>query len=108
MAFEKECDFCGELFWARDSRHILCPDCREFRRKSVESIEPDKPAPRVKPAEKTVDSYCRRCIYLAPVMCLETRHRACDYIGATGHRRPCPPGAGCTVRAIKKEKVNNG
>jgi len=23
----------------------------------------------------------------------------CDYLGVTGHRRPCPPGDGCTVRA---------
>ncbi len=22
----------------------------------------------------------------------------CDYLGITGHRRPCPPGADCTVR----------
>jgi len=23
----------------------------------------------------------------------------CNYLGVTGHRRPCPPGDGCTVRA---------
>jgi len=23
----------------------------------------------------------------------------CDYLNLTGHRRPCPPGEGCTVRA---------
>ena len=51
---------------------------------------------------KTVDSFCRGCIYLASVSCAETRNRACDYIGATDQRRPCPAGKGCTVRKTGK------
>lgn len=51
---------------------------------------------------KTVDSYCRGCIYLAPISCVSTKNRACDYIGATDRRRPCPAGKGCTVRKTGK------
>lgn len=47
---------------------------------------------------KTVDSSCRGCMYLTTVSCTETKNRACDYIGATDQRRPCPAGKGCTVR----------
>lgn len=34
---------------------------------------------------------CRGCRYQAG-------GRYCDYIGIVGHRRPCPPGPGCTVK----------
>lgn len=27
----------------------------------------------------------------------------CDYLSITGHRRPCPPGAACTVRVAAKK-----
>lgn len=31
------------------------------------------------------------------------RHnRTCDYLLITGRRRPCPSGAGCTVRVFRK------
>ncbi len=36
----------------------------------------------------------------------------CDYINITGHRRPCPPGKECTVRAVvgrdKKKEWRDG
>lgn len=33
-------------------------------------------------------------------------NKCCNYLFDTGHRRPCPPGAACTVRekATKKRK----
>lgn len=30
--------------------------------------------------------------------------RCCNYIFKVGHRRPCPPGAACTVRERKRRK----
>lgn len=37
---------------------------------------------------------CKGCVYAA----LLSGAWCCDYLGVTGHRRPCPPGEGCTVR----------
>ncbi len=31
--------------------------------------------------------------------------RFCDYIGITGHARPCPPGKDCTVRKVGKHEA---
>lgn len=42
-------------------------------------------------------SRCLRCIYFG----LSTK--TCDYILLEGHRRPCPPGDGCTVRRTRKD-----
>ena len=55
---------------------------------------------------KTVDSFCRGCIYLAQT---GSGDKWCDYIGAEGHCRPCPAGRGCTARRTGKEtRINNG
>lgn len=37
---------------------------------------------------------CKGCAYAA----LLSGMWCCDYLSMTGHRRPCPPGEGCTVR----------
>ncbi|WP_297301122.1 hypothetical protein [uncultured Oscillibacter sp.] len=37
---------------------------------------------------------CKGCAYAA----LLSGAWCCDYLSMTGHRRPCPPGEGCTVR----------
>lgn len=37
---------------------------------------------------------CKGCIYSAHV----GHDIVCDYIGATGHKRPCKSGKACTVR----------
>lgn len=37
---------------------------------------------------------CKGCAYAA----LLSGAWCCDYLCMTGHRRPCPPGEGCTVR----------
>ena len=50
-----------------------------------------------------VDSYCRGCKYLMYVSCPNTKQKACDYIGATKKRRPCPAGKGCTVRETGRQ-----
>ena len=46
---------------------------------------------------------CKGCIYF-------TAGRCCDYIGIVGHRRPCPPGPGCTVKTTgdRRRKVDYG
>ena len=50
-----------------------------------------------------VDKYCRGCIYLTRICRSITDQRACDYIGATNRRRPCPAGKGCTVKKTGKK-----
>lgn len=47
-----------------------------------------------------VDSTCRGCVYIGRI--LGGAEKWCDYIGATGKRRPCPAGKGCTVRLTGK------
>ena len=86
---------------ATRSTQKLCPACREFRKPAPP--EPEKQEVKIRPGIKTVDRYCRRCIYLAPVSITSTYHKACDYIGHTGRRRPCPAGTGCTVRKLRPD-----
>ena len=46
------------------------------------------------------DSYCKGCIYLGTI------HKVlpwCKYLFMEDKRRPCPPGAGCTVKLTSKE-----
>lgn len=31
-------------------------------------------------------------------------NKCCNYIFDTGHRRPCPPGAACTVKKLRPQK----
>lgn len=38
-------------------------------------------------------AWCKHCQYV-------TREGWCDYIGWTGHRRPCKAGKGCTARKL--------
>ena len=108
MAHAKECMFCGELFSARNDWQKLCPQCRADRKPSEPDPTPKKEIQKKESTVKTVDRYCRKCIYTAPVICPETRYKACDYIGVTGHRRPCPAGEGCTVRVTRKGGDDNG
>lgn len=50
---------------------------------------------------KCVDGYCRGCVYLART---GDGSDWCDYIGITGHKRPCPAGKGCTEKKVAKRK----
>ncbi len=42
---------------------------------------------------------CEGCAYAV----LLSGEWYCDYLLTTGHRRPCPPGEGCTVRVEEKK-----
>lgn len=41
---------------------------------------------------------CKGCIYSFVTNC----GTYCQYILITEHRRPCPPGKGCTVKKVQK------
>lgn len=41
---------------------------------------------------------CKGCIYSLVTNC----GTYCQYILITEHRRPCPPGRGCTVKKVQK------
>ena len=45
-------------------------------------------------------NYCDDCVYGGVITGLKTR--CCNYFLATGQRRPCPPGEGCTVKVGRK------
>lgn len=48
------------------------------------------------------DPNCLPCIYYGKITC------TCDYILIAGHPRPCPAGAGCTVKTTKKDVKQMG
>lgn len=50
---------------------------------------------------KIIDPYCEGCYYCGSAGGLHT----CDYIFIADRRRPCPAGAGCTVRITRKEML---
>lgn len=53
-------------------------------------------------ANGMVDNYCRPCIYSGRNQ--NTKNPcSCDYFLATGKRRPCPAGRGCTVRELGRK-----
>ena len=41
------------------------------------------------------NNYCKHCLYFQGQF---DENCCCNYIFLEGHRRPCPPGEGCTVR----------
>lgn len=48
--------------------------------------------------DKRMERECRGCFYRRG----PHQFRHCDYMGITGHMRPCPPGKDCTVRVQLK------
>ena len=50
-------------------------------------------------SRKTTDSHCEDCYYSSSAGGLKT----CDYIFIADRRRPCPAGAGCTVKITREE-----
>ena len=44
--------------------------------------------------------YCQGCIYATAV----GGDQICQYILIVRHRRPCPPGEGCTVRVLRPRR----
>ena len=47
------------------------------------------------------DKYCKDCIYFHG---RKTFVDYCGYIFATGKRRPCNPGTGCTAKIKRKKR----
>lgn len=47
---------------------------------------------------------CKGCIYLGRLYSSEPVPSICDYIDIVGHRRGCPPGAGCSKKKLIKVK----
>lgn len=57
------------------------------------------------PKQHRPDEYCEGCIYSEIVsMPGAGPWTACDYIGKTGRRRPCPPWDKCTVKKCWEEQ----
>ena len=50
-------------------------------------------------SEAGVETYCAGCFHF----CISGMQTHCDYIGNTGHCRPCPAGEGCTERITPAE-----
>ena len=52
--------------------------------------------PRAKSGAKSVPEHpCDGCLHFYGAY---KNNRCCNYMFDTGHRRPCPGGAGCTVK----------
>lgn len=46
------------------------------------------------------NSACRGCMYQGYLYAGDKAPCICDYLLITGHHRPCPFGAGCTVKKL--------
>lgn len=46
-----------------------------------------------------MDHYCEGCEHFYSYYLV---NRCCNYIFDTGHKRPCPPGQGCTVKKPRR------
>ena len=55
------------------------------------------------PAKTECDGFCDDCFYYRHVT---ESTKCCNYIFVTGHKRPCDPGTGCTVRELRNPKWN--
>lgn len=51
------------------------------------------------------NSYCNGCVYKGIV---QGHVPCCNYIFMEDKRRPCPPGAGCTVKLTNREAQRKG
>lgn len=104
-----KCECCGESFETSGRMLKLCPACRNYKTaKSVyrEGTRPrdqvgGKPARPVKKDKPNI-TQCRTCRYSAKYSDFSGAV-LCDYIGVTGHRRPCEPSPNCTVYEKGKE-----
>ena len=82
------CVRCGESYERRTSNQKYCPACRQPAQREAATLrtrrrrEAEK-ARRVRVPKPTA---CKGCVY-AVYVC---NWWACDYLGITGHRRPCP------------------
>lgn len=46
------------------------------------------------------NKFCDDCVYYVKLGCGSLR--CCNCLIDTNHKRPCPPGAGCTVKISRK------
>ena len=54
-------------------------------------------------------NFCDDCFYYRKFR--SGNERYCNYLGMTGHRRPCPPGDGCTAKVglkVNRRKKKGG
>lgn len=112
----KTCLICGKPFIAR-GRSVTCsPACSEIHTRKIHAWnnEKAKAARRAKKeAEALIKTRAARRSEPHPSVCTKrscsgcTYYRPlwggygmiCNYLLDTGHMRPCPPGAGCIVKA---------
>ena len=65
-----------------------------------EAVQPEKPCRGADKRPRQVSrTYCAGCFHF----CISGMQTHCDYIGNTGHCRPCPAGEGCTERITPAE-----
>jgi hypothetical protein len=55
-----------------------------------------------KSKEKVCDENCMDCIYFTGHVEITW---CCNYFLMTDHRRPCPPGTGCTVKQSRGRRL---
>ena len=94
----KPCEDCGEIMENVSPLRRLCCACRKKRadvynkKYREEHRAPKKEIEYVAPVFNPYAKYCKGCKYWGS----NYGSGCCNYIFIEGHRRPCPPGKGCT------------
>lgn len=105
---ERSCKLCGSAYIPKAGSQKYCPRCGKILARYRKYRKPEcmkRAAAAIrKPEAKRYGydmSYCRGCVHWR---CIGTSDcsRCCHYILDTGHKRGCPPGAGC----IRRETVS--
>ena len=101
IVYGLDADYYGERVWTGKPRpHKTTRAERVLAERKAKEAEKAKLAEQ-KEKISLVDDYCIGCAFRR---CLSQFGYCCDYIEVMGMRRPCPAGAGCTVKRIGKVK----
>ena len=113
---DKNCEDCGVLLVNVDPHRKLCFECsrkrarayqREHQKEYREYYQNYKKKQKEKVGEPAMcvvnpnKKYCKGCVYWGGDY---ENNYCCNYIFIEGHRRPCPPGKGCTEKTLGKRK----
>lgn len=98
---ERSCKLCGSAYIPKAGSQKYCPRCGKILASYRKPGRMKRAAAAIrKPEAKRYDmSFCRGCVHWR-TLAVYAGTKACHYILDTGHKRGCPPGAGCIRREV--------
>ena len=104
---DKPCETCGVLMEGVSPMRRFCTACADKRnrenkeRRRKEQSRKDMRRGQMISIPNPNSEFCTGCRYWDG----NSGCHCCNYIFIEGHRRPCPPGKGCTVKKLRKNKA---